>query len=129
MAGIVLSGHEVKSIKTGGGQFTGSFITEKGGELYLDHFHIPLYQKATLPDYQAERPRKLLVRKAEILKIASAMHTAGVTVVPLECVLKNGMIKINFALVRGKKNYDKRDDLRKKDAMRRIKTALSSQQD
>lgn len=123
-AGIVLSGHEVKSIKSGGGQFTGSFVTDKGGELFLEHFHVPLYKKTTLDRYEPERTRKLLLRKAEILKISSALSTAGVTVIPLECGLENGKIKIEFALARGKKQHDKREDLRKKDAARRIKNVL-----
>lgn len=123
-AGIVLLGHEVKSLKFGGGHFTGAYITSRGGELFLERFHIPLYKKTTLENYEPERTRKLLVRKAEILKIASALNTAGVTVIPLECGLENGRIKIEFALAKGKKNYDKREDLRKKDAVRRIKTAL-----
>lgn len=125
-AGIVLVGHEVKSLKSGGGHFTGSYITARGGELFLEHFHIPLYTKTTLEGYEPERTRKLLVRKAEILKIASALNTAGVTVIPLECGLENGRVKIAFALARGKKSYDKREDLRKKDTTRRIQTALKN---
>jgi len=125
-AGIVLLGHEVKSLKFGGGHFTGAFIASRGGELYLDHFHIPLYKKTTLDHYEPERTRKLLLRKAEILKITSALNTAGVTVIPLECGLENGRIKIEFALARGKKQYDKREDLRKKDATRRIRSALKN---
>ena len=123
-AGIVLQGHEVKSLKSGGGHFTGSYVTARNGELFLEHFHIPLYKKTTLENYEPERTRKLLVRKAEILKISSALHTAGVTVIPLECGLQNGRIKIEFALARGKKQHDKREDLRKKDADRRIKSAI-----
>lgn len=123
-AGIVLFGHEVKSLKMGGGHFTGSYITERNGELFLEHFHVPLYKKTTLENYEPERPRKLLVRKAEILKIASALGTAGVTVVPLECGLENGRVKISFALARGKKQYDKRESLKKKDTTRRIQSAL-----
>lgn len=125
VAGIVLQGHEVKSLKSGGGHFTGTYIKEYNGELYLDHFHVPLYEKATLAHYEAERPRKLLLRKAEIQKIASGLNTAGVTVIPLSCGLKNGKIKIEFALARGKKKYDKRAELKKKDALKNIRRALS----
>lgn len=123
-AGIVLLGHEVKSLKMGGGNFTGTYITERGGELYLEKFHIPLYKKSTLEHYEPERPRKLLVRKAEIVRIASELHTAGVTIVPLECGLENGRVKINFALARGKKLYDKRESLKKKDTTRQVQRAL-----
>jgi SsrA-binding protein len=123
-AGIVLFGHEVKSLKSGGGHFTGSYITEKRGELYLEHFHIPLYKKATLEGYEPERSRKLLLRKVEILKIASALHTDGVTIVPLECGIENGKIKIYFALARGKKKYDKRESIKKKETARQVQRAL-----
>ncbi len=123
-AGIVLLGHEVKSLKSGGGHFTGTYITERRGELFLEHFHIPLYKKTTLENYEPERSRKLLVKRAEINKIASSLHTEGVTIVPLECGLQNGKIKIDFALVRGKKKYDKRESLKKKDTARRIQSAL-----
>lgn len=123
-AGIVLLGHEVKSLKSGGGHFTGAYITARGGELFLERFHIPLYAKATPEQYESERSRKLLLRKGEILKIASALHTAGVTIVPLECGLQNGKVKIEFALARGKKKYDKREDIKKRDALRRIQGSL-----
>lgn len=127
-AGIVLLGHEVKSLKSGQGHFTGAYITTKQGELFIERFHIPLYKKATLDYYDPERTRKLLVRKAEFIKISSAQNTAGVTVIPLACGLENGKIKLEFALARGKKKYDKRETLRKKDAARRIAAAIKRHQ-
>ncbi len=123
-AGIVLFGHEVKALKAGGAHFSGAFIGEENGELFLKKFHIPLYERSTLPDHQPERTRKLLVRKAEIAKIAGALATKGVTVIPLSCGVQNGFIKIEFALVRGKKNYDKRESLKKKDQERRLRSNL-----
>lgn len=123
-AGIVLLGHEVKSLKNGGGNFAGSFIGMENNELFLKKFHISLYDKATLESYEPERPRKLLVRKAEIQKIASELKTKGVTLVPLICGLNKGKIKIEFALVRGKKKHDKRESIKKKDQQRRIQLAL-----
>lgn len=123
-AGISLLGHEVKSLKAGGAHFTGTFITINEGEAWVKHFHVPLYANSTLPQYEPERPRKLLLRKAEIEKIAGALSTKGVTVVPLSCGLKNGRVKLEIALVRGKKTYDKRESLKKKDQERQIRTAL-----
>ncbi len=123
-AGIVLFGHEVKSLKTHGPAFPGSFISEENGELFLKKLHIPLYERATLAEYLPERPRKLLMRKAEIQKIAGALSTKGVTVVPLSCGLKKGIVKLEIALVRGKKNFDKRENLKKRDQDRRIKATL-----
>lgn len=125
-AGIILKGHEVKSLKNGGANFTGSFVSLVDGELFLKGFHITLYEKATLPHYEPERPRKLLVRKAEIAKIARALNTKGVTLVPLACGLEKGKIKIKFALARGKKKIDKRNDLKARDQERRIKSSIQN---
>lgn len=123
-AGIVLKGHEAKSLKNGGGNFTGAFISIKNGEMFLQNFNIRLYEKASIEGYAPQRPRKLLVRKAEINKIAGELNTKGVTLVPLTCGLVKGKIKIEFALARGKKKYDKRQDLKAKDQKRRIEAAL-----
>lgn len=120
-AGIVLQGHEVKSLKNGGGQMQGCFVTLREGELWIEHLHIAQYKKATLLSYNPERPRKLLLRKAEIQKIAGALNTKGVTLVALACVAKNGFIKIEFGIGRGKKKFDKRESLKKKDERRRLK--------
>lgn len=123
-AGIVLLGHEVKSLKNGGGNFTGSFVSTQDGEAILKKFNITLYEKATLEDYEPTRPRKLLLRKAELAKIASALNTKGVSVVPLTCGLDKGKIKIEIALARGKKLYDKRQSMKARDQERRIKNII-----
>lgn len=120
-AGIVLLGHEVKSLKNGGGQMQGCFVTAKDGELWIEHLHIAPYKKSTLDVYSPERPRKLLLRKAEIQKIAGAIKQNGVTLVALSCIAKNGLIKIEFAVGRGKKKYDKRESLKKKDERRQLR--------
>jgi len=123
-AGVVLLGHEVKSLKNGGGNFTGAFISLKNGELFLKSFNIRIYEKATLEQYEPERPRKLLMRKGEIQKIAGELNTKGVTLIPLICGLDKGKIKIEFALARGKKMYDKRESLKKKDQERNIRQSI-----
>lgn len=120
-AGIVLLGHEVKSLKNGGGSFSGSYVTLESGEAFIKGFNISLYQKATIDGYEPARPRKLLLRKAELNKIASALNTKGVTLVPLSCGLDKGKIKIEIALARGKKLHDKRHSKKAKDLERRIK--------
>lgn len=124
--GVVLKGHEVKSLKNGGANFTGAFITINDGEVWLKKFHIRQYSKATFEGYEPERTRKLLLRKSEIDKIASALNTQGVTVVPLAFGLKNGKIKFEIALARGKSKVDKRHDLKARDADRRIKAAIKN---
>ena len=122
-AGIVLKGHEVKSLKNGGGNFTGSFVGIQNEEAFLKGFHISLYSKTTIEVYEPERPRKLLLRKAEIDKIASALNTKGVTLIPLSYGLDKGKIKIEIAIARGKKKHDKRDDMKKRDQQRHIQSA------
>ena len=119
--GIVLRGHEAKSLRNGGGSLAGAFISLASGEAFIKNFHIPLYEKATVEAYEPERPRKLLLRKAEILKLTSALNTEGVTLVPLVCGLHNGKIKLEIALARGKKKYDKRESIKGRELSRRIR--------
>lgn len=122
-AGIVLKGHEVKSLKSGGAHFTSAYIAIDKGEAFIKHFHIAPYEHAHLDGYEPEKARKLLLHKKEILKIAGALETKGVTVVPLECGLEKGKIKIELAIARGKKQYDKRESIKKRDLARRIETS------
>lgn len=123
-AGIVLLGHEVKSLKRNGGHFTGAYVSIANGEAFLHHFHIDPYEKSTFESYEPEKTRKLLLNKREILKIAGSAEQRGVTVIPLECGLQNGRIKISLALARGKKTYDKRESIKKRDIQRRIEPQL-----
>jgi len=125
-AGAVLMGHEVKSLKNGGGNFTGSFISIQSGELWLKGFNIRQYEKANMTEYEPERPRKLLLRKAEIQKLASELNTQGTTIIPLAYGLNRGRIKFEIGLCRGKKKHDKRESLKRKDQNRRIKAALKN---
>lgn len=127
-AGIVLFGYEVKSLKSGQGHFTGAYLSIKNGEVYLNHFHIPPYKKATLENIEPERPRKLLLKKQEILKLANTLNTKGVTLIPLVCGLENGKIKIEFGIARGKKHFDKRESIKKKDQRRQIEKAIKYRQ-
>lgn len=123
-AGVVLKGHEVKSLKNSGGNFTGAFISIQDGELWLKNFHILPYDKSTLEHYEPERPRKLLLRKAEIEKLSSALSTQGTTIIPLAYGLNRGRIKFEVGLCRGKKSHDKRNDMKQKDAKRQIQRVL-----
>lgn len=125
-AGIALAGHEVKSLRSGGGNLTGAFVTLQNGELWVKGMNIALYEKSTLDHYEPERPRKLLLRKAEISKIAGALNTKGVTLIPLSVVLKKQKVKVEIALARGKKSLDKRHDLKAKDQKRRIEQAIKN---
>ena len=124
-AGMALKGHEVKSLKNNGGNFTGAFVSIDKGECYLKQFNIQLYEKSTLQNHEPTRPRKLLLRKAEILKITSELNTKGVTLIPLAYGLSNGRVKMEIGLARGKKNYDKRHDLKARAQKRRIQGAMN----
>ena len=125
-AGIALKGHEVKSLRNGGGNFAGSFVSIIEGQAKLKNFNIRLYEKTTLESYDPTRERTLLLRKQEIEKIASALNTKGVTVIPLSCGLKKGKVKVEIALARGKNKVDKRHDLKKRDQERRIQKAIKN---
>ena len=127
-AGLVLFGHEVKSVKTGHISLKGAFVTIKSSsknlpELYLINAHIPLYAKAsTVKSYEPERPRKLLLHKNEIQKLIGKKQEQGLTLVPIKIYTKRNLIKLEFGIGRGKKKIDKREDIKKREVDRQIRT-------
>jgi len=124
-AGLVLFGHEVKSIKTGHISLKGAFVTIHNGELYLTNALIPLYQHAgNIKNYDPNRSRKLLVKKSEIRSLVGKKAQAGLTMVPIRVYTKRNLIKLEFALAKGKTKYDKRNVLKKRDTDRNIARAL-----
>ncbi len=131
-AGIVLFGHEVKSVRSGQVNLKGAYISFKPDEsrkiaAYLVNCHISLYKFAGKMDaYQPERDRKILLKKKELDHLFSKKQEKGLTVIPVKLYTKGSFIKLELAVGRGKKKYDKRDDLKKKDEDRRIKTLLKS---
>jgi SsrA-binding protein len=126
-AGLVLLGYEVKSIKTGHVSLKESFVTISGEELYLTNAHIPLYKHAgKVPNYSPTRSRKLIVKKAEIRHLIGKAHTQGLTLVPLRLYTKKRLIKLEFGIGKGKKEYDKRDKIRKREDIRDIERKLKT---
>jgi SsrA-binding protein len=123
-SGIILKGYEVKSLRLGQAHFASSYITISGGKVLLHHFHIAPYKKAALEAYDPEHERELLLHKAEILKISSALNTKGVTVIPLDCGLDKNRVKVTLAIAKGKTQYDKRESIKKRDLKRHIETSL-----
>lgn len=119
-AGMVLQGSEVKSIRAGQVQLKDSFVMFKKDELWLMKCHISPLSQASYNNHEPERDRKLLLSRREIDKIIEAIKTEGLTMVPLKVYLKNGWIKIELALVKGKKAYDKREDVKKRDVKRQL---------
>jgi SsrA-binding protein len=127
-AGLVLLGHEVKSIKTGHISLKGSYITikqkkDKASEAYLFNAHIPLYKCAsTVKDYDPYRSRKLLIKKKEINYLVGKKSEQGLAFIPLKIYTKHGLIKLEFGIGKGKKKYDKREDIKKREMDRKIRT-------
>ena len=118
-AGIVLDGGEVKSLRFGGGNLKDSFCLVQNGELFVKNMHIAVYDKAgafNLKD--SRRDRKLLLHKAEIVKLFSKMTQKGLTLVPLKLYFKQSLIKVELGLCQGKHTYDKKRSLMEKDRMR-----------
>ncbi|HUS93646.1 MAG TPA: SsrA-binding protein SmpB [Patescibacteria group bacterium] len=123
-AGIVLYGTEIKSIRANQVTLQHSFVIIKNGELWLMEANIAPYKHASVTQHEPKRPRKLLLHRSEINKIVNGLTTKGLTMVPTKMYLKDGWAKVEVALARGKKQYDKRADLAKRDANRQVERAL-----
>lgn len=124
-AGIELTGAEVKSLRSKLGSLEGSRVIIRGGEAFIVGLSIPPYQVANTPaGYDPERPRRLLLRKAEIAHLAEEESKKGLTIVPLELYNAGRYVKARIAIVRGKGKSDKREDLKRKDAEREMERAM-----
>ncbi len=124
-AGIVLQGQEVKSIKNGRINLQGAFVVVKGEEVFLIGARIPPYQPKNAPkDYNPQRSRKLLLRKSEIKHLIGKAKQKGLTMAPLKVYTDKGKIKIEFAIVKGKKKVDKREQIKKREIEREIRRIL-----
>lgn len=123
-AGIVLMGSEVKSLRNRQCQLKDSYVALRGSEAFLQNAHISEYRASSYNNHAPERLRKLLLHRAEIEKIGAAIQEKGLTVVPLKVYFKRGKVKVELALVKGKKQHDKRDSAKKKDAQREIQRTL-----
>jgi len=128
-AGLVLLGHEVKSVKTGHVSLKGSYVTfkKRAGknlpEAYLTNAHIPLYKHAgKIANYEPTRPRKLLLKKKEISYLIGKKDEQGLTLVPLKIYTKRSFIKLEFGVGKGRKKYDKREAIKKRELDRNIRT-------
>ncbi len=123
--GLVLAGHEVKSIKTGHVSLKGAFLTVKDGELYLTNAHIPAYQAANVPEsYDEYHSRKVLVRKKQLSGLIGKSKEKGLTLVPVKIYSKHRLVKLEFAVGKGKKQFDKRETIKKREADVSIRRAL-----
>ena len=117
-AGIELHGTEVKSMRMGQCSIKEAFVRIDNGEMFIYQMHVNPYEKGNIFNRDPLRPRKLLLHKAEINRLLSKIKESGYTIVPLEVYLNNGLVKVKIALAKGKKLYDKRADIQKKDMKR-----------
>jgi SsrA-binding protein len=123
-AGIVLVGTEVKSLRQGKASLKESFADFKDGELYVYQMHISPYEQGNIFNVDPLRTRKLLLHKRELSRLYGLKQREGYTLVPLSLYFKNGKVKLELALAKGKKQYDKRDSIAKRDAERRIRRQI-----
>ena len=125
-AGMVLTGTEIKSIRKGAVNLKDSFVKIFDNEVFLYNSHISAYEQGNRYNHEEKRVRKLLLNKKEIAKISGKIKKDGFAIVPIELFLENGWAKIIIALAKGKKLYDKREDIAKKDQNRNIQRLVKS---
>ena len=123
-AGIALVGTEVKSLREGRASLADAFATVDDGEVWLRNVHIPEYTQGTWTNHMPRRTRKLLLHRREIEKLIGKTKESGLSLVPLSMYFKDGKVKVEIALAKGKKAYDKRQALAKRDAQRDISKAM-----
>ena len=124
-AGIVLSGTEIKSIRNGKANLKDSYAVIKNGEVYIVGMHISPYEQGNIFNKDPLRDRKLLLNRREINKLVGLVKQKGCSLVPISMYFKGSLVKLELGIGKGKKLYDKREDIAKKDAERRMKQLLS----
>ena len=123
-AGIVLKGTEIKSIRNGKANIKDSYAIIRNNELYLLNSHISLYEEGNRFNHEETRTRKLLMHKKEILKLRDKIEKEGYTLIPLKMYFKGSKLKVLIGLAKGKKNYDKREALKKRDTEREMQKII-----
>ena len=123
-AGVVLTGTEVKSVRNRDVSINESFAHLNNGEIFLYEMHIGEYKQGNRQNHEPKRVRKLLLHKREIAKITGKIKQKGYTMIPLSLYFKEGVVKVELALVRGKTKIDKREDIKKRDIDREIQRAM-----
>lgn len=123
-AGIALRGTEVKSLRAGKANLRDSYGRVVNGELWLENMHISPYEQGNRYNHEPKRPRKLLMHKAEIMRLFGKSREKGLAIIPLKVYFKRGRAKVEMALAKGKKLYDKRQDLARRDAQREMERGM-----
>ena len=125
-AGLVLLGTEVKSLRAGRANLGDSFMLVRDGEAFLHNLHISPYDFGNRQNHQTDRNRKLLLHRKQIDRLYGSIRERGYSIIPLRLYFKDGLVKVEIGLAKGKKLYDKREDLKKKDGQRELSQALKS---
>jgi SsrA-binding protein len=125
-AGLVLQGTEVKSLRAGKANLSDSFMLVRDGEAYLHNLTISHYEFGNRQNHQPDRNRKLLLHRGEINRLYGKIREKGLSVIPLRLYFKDGLVKVEIGLGKGKKMYDKREDLKAKDSHREVAQALKT---
>jgi len=125
-AGLVLQGTEVKSLRAGKANLNDSFMLVRDGEAYLHNLSISQYEFGNRQNHQPDRNRKLLLHRREIERLYSRIREKGLSVIPLKLYFKDGLVKVEIGLAKGKKLYDKREDMKTKDSQREMSQALKA---
>jgi len=125
-AGLVLTGTEVKSLRAGRASLVDGYAVIDGGEIWLENVHIPEYTEGTWNNHSTRRKRKLLMHREEIYKLTGKVKESGYTLVPLSLYFKDGKAKVELALAKGKRDYDKRQALKEKQDKREADRAMST---
>ncbi|MBP5251256.1 MAG: SsrA-binding protein SmpB [Treponema sp.] len=126
--GIALEGTEVKSVKNGQISFPDSFALIENGEVWLQNFHIAEYAFSSIFNHDPDRKKKLLLHKEEIKRLTRKVEEKGFTLIPLDFYLKNGRVKVNLGVCKGKKQFDKRADIKDRDVKREIAREFKDRQ-
>lgn len=125
-AGLVLTGTEVKSLRAGRASLVDGFATVENGEAWLENVHIPEYSQGTWNNHSTRRKRKLLMHRSEIYKLSGKIKESGFTLIPLSLYFKDGRAKVELALAKGKREYDKRQTLKEQQDKREADRAMST---
>jgi len=125
-AGLALRGSEIKSIRAGQVNLAESYVRDERGEMWLVNAHVAAYDPASRDNHDPLRPRKLLLHRAEIVRLREKIQQKGLTVIPLRLYLTKGRAKVEIALAKGKRQYDKRQAMAKRDSQREIARALAT---
>jgi SsrA-binding protein len=126
--GIVLTGTEVKSLRVGRGNLLDSYARVENGEMMLYNMHISPYEQGNRYNHEPKRTRKLLMHKSEIMRLFGRVREKGYSLIPTRAYFRDGRVKVELALAKGKKTYDKRQDLAAKDARREVDRAFRDRQ-